>query len=141
VGHERGILTGTDAKAAIQRYLAALNAHDPDAIVACVAADFVNEHTAVGARSRLGRSAYREALPVFLRDFADLRYVPEVLIAEQGRVAAPYRMSFRHRPSGGKPVQIRGIFVFELDQAGLIKHRIDYWDSGEVARQLADPDQ
>ncbi len=59
------------------------------------------------------------------------------LICDQGRVAAPYRMSFRHRPSGDAPVSIRGIFVFSVRDDGLIAHRVDYWDSGEVARQLS----
>ena len=51
-------------------------------------------------------------------------------------MAVPYRMTFRHRPSGGTPVAVRGVFVFRVE-AGLIAHRVDYWDSGEVGRQLA----
>jgi steroid delta-isomerase-like uncharacterized protein len=121
----------------VQRYLDALNAGDADSVIACVAEDFVNEHTAIGGRNRYGRDEYRTALTGFLADFAELRYTPEFLIADGDRVAVPYRMAFRHRPSGDAPVELRGIFVFQIDAAGLIAHRIDYWDSGEVARQLA----
>jgi steroid delta-isomerase-like uncharacterized protein len=123
-------------RATVERYLEALNAADAEAVIACVAEGFVNEHTAIGGRNRYGRDEYRTALTGFLTDFAELRYAPERLIADGDRVAVPYRMTFRHRPSGDAPVDVRGIFVFQLDVAGLIAHRIDYWDSGEVARQL-----
>ena len=125
--------------ATVRRYLEALNAHDVDAIVRCVAEDFVNEHTALGGRTRRGRAEYRAALAEFLRDFADLRYHyrPGDLITDGDRVAVPYRLTFRHQPSGGRPVDVRGIFTFRIDDADLIAHRVDYWDSGEVARQLA----
>jgi steroid delta-isomerase-like uncharacterized protein len=145
-----GILTGAEpenhpqdpggevARGAVRRYLNALNAHDADAIAACVAEDFWNEHTAVGGRDRHGRAEYRAALTGFLDDFRALRYEPEALISDGERVAVPYRMTFRHHPSAGAAVDVRGIFVFRVAPDGLIAHRTDYWDSGEVARQLAD---
>jgi steroid delta-isomerase-like uncharacterized protein len=125
------------AGGAVRRYLEALNAHDVDAVVACVAEGFVNEHTAVGGQNRHGRAEYRRALVDFLRDFTELHYAAESLICDREQVAAPYRMSFRHRPSGGVPVTVRGVFVFRVDADGLIDHRIDYWDSGQVSAQLA----
>ena len=123
-------------RATVQRYLDALNAADADAVIACVAEDFVNEHTAIGGRNRYGRDEYRTALTGFLADFAELRYQPEALIADGDRVAVPYRLSFRHRPSGDAPVEVRGVFVFRINDQALIAHRVDYWDSGEVDRQL-----
>jgi len=101
-----------------------------------VTEDFVNEHTAVGGHTRRGRGEYRTALAGFLHDFAELTYVAEDLIVDGARVAVPYRLTFRHRPSGGVPVDVRGVFVFELDATGRIARRVDYWDSGQVARQL-----
>lgn len=108
-------------------------------MLACVSEDFVNEHTTVDARSRVGRAAYAAALPGFLADFDGLRYEPEVVIADGENVAVPYLMSFRHVPSGSVPVQVRGVFVFTLDppeHGGLIARRVDYWDSGQVREQL-----
>lgn len=125
------------ATAAVRRYLDGLNRHDAAAVVACVGVDFVNEHTAVGGRDRRGRDDYRAALGDFLRDFADLHYAVEDLIGSGPKVAVPYRLTFRHRPSGDVKVDVRGIFVFTVSDAGEITHRTDYWDSGEVARQLA----
>ncbi|GLY31632.1 nuclear transport factor 2 family protein [Kineosporia sp. NBRC 101731] len=121
----------------MRAYLAALNAADVEAVLACVAEDFVNEHTAVDAVSRFGKAAYAAALPGFLQDFDGLRYRAESIISDGAQVAVPYRMSFRHRPSSGAPVSVRGAFVFVLTPEGLIGRRTDYWDSGEVGRQIA----
>lgn len=52
------------------------------------------------------------------------------------RAAAEYRMSFRMASAGGRPVAIRGVFLFRVDADGRIAHRTDFWDSGEVDRQL-----
>lgn len=118
------------------RYLSALNGHDADAIAACVSEDFVNEHTSALARSVTGRASYRAALNGFLADFADLHYEVEDLVAEADRALLAYRMSFTLVSAGRKPVSIRGVFRFRVGADGLITHRTDYWDSGEVQRQL-----
>lgn len=120
----------------VEQYLAALNAHDPDAIVSCVAEDFVNEHTSTMAHSRRGRAIYREALEGFLSDFEKLHYEVEQILVDGSAVAVRYRMSFEMRSAGGRPVSVRGVFVFEVED-GLVVRRVDYWDSGEVQRQLA----
>lgn len=120
----------------VERYLAALNAHDPDAVAACVAEDFVNEHTSSMGHSRRGRADYRAALDEFLAGFENLHYEVEQLLVDGAAAAVRYRMSFELRSAGGRPVTVRGAFVFEVAD-DLITHRVDYWDSGEVQRQLA----
>lgn len=52
------------------------------------------------------------------------------------RAAAEYRMSFRMASAGGRPVAIRGVFLFRVDADGHIAHRTDFWDGSEVDRQL-----
>ncbi len=125
-----------DTRAAVEAYLAALNAHDADAAAACVAEGFVNEHTSSMGRSRKGRAEYRAALTGFLENFGDLRYVPECFLVDGESAAVPYVMTFRMRSAGDRPVRVRGVFVFTVAD-GLITRRTDYWDSGEVQRQLA----
>jgi steroid delta-isomerase-like uncharacterized protein len=125
-----------DTRAAVEAYLAALNAHDADAVAACVAEDFVNEHTSSMGQTRRGRAEYRAALPGFLDNFQDLRYVPERVLVDGEWAAVPYVITFRMRSAGDRPVRNRGVFVFTVID-GLITHRTDYWDSGEVQRQLA----
>jgi steroid delta-isomerase-like uncharacterized protein len=125
-----------DTRAAVEAYLAALNAHDADDVAACVAEDFVNEHTSSMGQSRRGRAEYRAALTGFLENFGDLHYVPERFLVDGESAAVPYVMTFRMRSAGDRPVRVRGVFVFTVD-GGLITRRTDYWDSGEVQRQLA----
>jgi steroid delta-isomerase-like uncharacterized protein len=121
-----------DTRAAVTRYLDALNGHDADAIAASVAPDFVNEHTSVLGRSLQGRQAYREALDGFLSRFEELHYEVEDIVVEDDRAALAYLMTARYE---GRPVSIRGVFRFRV-AGGLIAHRTDYWDSGEFTRQV-----
>ncbi|MCW2919553.1 MAG: hypothetical protein JWN52_7621 [Actinomycetia bacterium] len=118
---------------AVERYVAALNTGDADRIAACVSPDFHNEHTSAAGRSLRGRDAYRTALDGFLSEFEDLRYEVEDLIVEGDRAAVAYRMTFRLR---GTPVLIRGMFRIRVE-AGLLAHRVDYWDGADFARQTA----
>ena len=124
-------------RAAVLAYLDALNAHDADRVATCVSADFVNEHTAAGAVSRFGRAAYRAALDGFLADFRELRYEPEQVLVDGSRCAGPYRLTARVRSAADRAIDVRGVFVFAVDDDGLVAHRVDYWDSAEVARQLS----
>ena len=101
-----------------------------------MAEDFVNEHTSSMGHSRFGRAEYRRALEGFLAGFAKLNYEVEDLIVDGDRAAAAYRMSFEMVSAGHAPVSVRGVFRFRVDADGLIAHRVDYWDSGEVRRQL-----
>ena len=125
-----------DTRAAVEAYLAALNAHDADAVAACVAEDFVNEHTSSMGQSRKGRAEYRAAVPGFLENFGDLHYAPEGFLVDGESAAVPYVMTFLMRSAGDRPVRVRGVFVFTVAD-GLITRRTDYWDSGEVQRQLS----
>lgn len=125
-------------RAAVTDYVSALNSHDADAIAACVSEDFVNEHTAVLGRGVTGRAAYRQRLDGFLADFADLRYEIEDVVVEADRAVVAYTMTCRIVSAGSAPVRVRGVFRFRVDATGLIAHRVDYWDSGEVRRQLAE---
>jgi predicted ester cyclase len=102
-----------------------------------VSHDFVNEHTSALGRSVTGRVAYRAKLTGFLAEFADLRYHVEDIVVEGDRAMLAYTMSFLLVPAGRKPVRVRGVFRFVVGADGLIRHRVDYWDSGEVQRQLA----
>lgn len=125
-----GQLTGT--RAVVERYLAALNAGDADAVAACVSEDFHNEHTSAAGRSLTGRTAYRERLGGFLAEFENLHYDVEDLLVDDDRAAVGYRMTFAFT---GKPVDVRGMFWFRVAD-GLIAHRRDYWDGTTVQQQL-----
>jgi steroid delta-isomerase-like uncharacterized protein len=121
-----------EARIVVERYLAALNRHDADAVAECVAEDFFNEHTSAAGTSVRGRAAYRARLPAFLERFRDLHYQVEDMIVEDNRTAVAYTMTCA---VNDHPVQIRGMFRFRVD-GGLIAHRVDYWDGTEFERQV-----
>ena len=127
---------GDATRAAVERYLDALNAHDVDGIVAAVAPDFVNEHTSALAVSRRGRDEYRAALPAFLAHFDGVRYDVEDLLVDGSRAAVAYRMTAGWVDDAGArhPIVIRGMFRFQVVD-GLVSHRTDYWDGTEFTRQ------
>ncbi len=125
-----------ETRRVVERYLAALNAHDADAAAQCVSPGFVNEHTAALGTSVTGRDEYRNRLREFLQRFSDLRYEVEEWIVDGERAAVPYRMTCAVRDDRGvHPVSIRGVFRFRVAD-GEIAHRVDYWDSMEFRRQL-----
>jgi len=128
-------MSGT--RAAVDRYLEALNAHDPDAVAACVTNDFVNEHTSARGTTRRGRDAYRAALPEFLARFVGLHYAVEDVIVEGERAAVAYRMTCEWLGDDGRrhPVALRGVFRFGVVD-GLVAHRVDYWDGADFERQV-----
>jgi ketosteroid isomerase-like protein len=122
-------------RAAVDRYVAALNGHDADTIAAAVTDDFVNEHTSAQGVSRLGRAAYRDALDGFLARFRDLHYEVEDTLVEGNRAAVAYRLTAM---VDGRPLSIRGVFRLWV-RDGQVAHRVDYWDGAEAARQIGDP--
>jgi steroid delta-isomerase-like uncharacterized protein len=129
-------VTPRDATATVTAYLDALNAHDPDAIVALVAEDFFNEHTALRGNSVHGRDEYRRRLEGFLAEMDGLHYDVEAMTSQGSTVVVAYRMSALWRGAGeARPFSLRGVFWFEVDD-GLIAHRVDYRDSAEFERQV-----
>ena len=122
-------------RAAVERYVAALNGHDADAIAGAVTDDFVNEHTSALGVSRAGRAAYRAALDGFLTRFRDLLYEVEDTLVDGDRAAVAYRMT---AVVDGRPLSIRGVFRLWV-RHGQVSHRVDYWDGAEVQRQIGDP--
>jgi ketosteroid isomerase-like protein len=120
------------------RYLAALSAGDVEAVLACVADGFVNEHTSALGSSSQGRQVYRQRLPGFLAQFDGLRYELVDTICEpdpshpaDGRVAARYRLT---ASVDGHPIDIPGVMLITV-VGGEIVRRTDVWDSLTFLRQ------
>lgn len=120
----------------VRRYLAAINAHDPDAACSLVSADFFNEHPSVRGTDVHGRADYRRRLEGFLEEMADLSYDIDDLAADGGTVVVAYRMRARWNHEGTRrPFEIRGAFWFEV-RGGLIVHRVDYRDGIDFEQQV-----
>jgi ketosteroid isomerase-like protein len=112
-------------------YLAALNAGDPDRVVACVTDDFVNEHTSALGTSSAGRDEYRSRLPGFFTQFEGLRYDVVDTIVEDDRAAVRYRMSATFQD---RAIDIQGVMLFVV-RGGELARRTDVWDSLVFMRQ------
>ncbi|MEM9751691.1 MAG: nuclear transport factor 2 family protein [Pseudomonadota bacterium] len=119
VGAER-----TTGRELIASYLASFAEGRPDAVVAHVTEDFVNEHLGVLARGCEGKETYRGRLAGFLEGFQNLRYEPIEIVADGSAGAARYCMRFTQ---SGKDFEINGVMWFKISN-GLISKRTDCWD-------------
>lgn len=116
-------------------YLAAFATGDPDAVVALVTDDFVNEHTAALGSGCEGKEEYARRVPGFLASMPGLRYDVEEVIAEGDRVAAAYTLHTTFTSDGiERPIAVRGMMRFRVE-GDLVAHRVDYWDSLVFQRQ------
>ncbi|MGD9995468.1 MAG: ester cyclase [Ilumatobacteraceae bacterium] len=113
-------------------YLHSFATGDPDAVVANVTDDFVNEHTSAMGSGCQGKDEYARRVPGFLASMPGLRYDIEDVVAEGDRVMAAYTL---HTHVNDRDIAVRGVMRF-LVRDGLIAHRTDYWDS-MVFRQQA----
>ena len=106
-------------------YLAAFATGDPDAVVAHVGDEFVNEHTAAVGSGCVGRDEYARRVPGFLASMPGLRYEIEDVVAEGQKVAVAYTL---HTHVNDRDVAVRGVMRFRVED-DQIAHRIEYWDS------------
>jgi ketosteroid isomerase-like protein len=120
-----------DPAAVCVAYLAAFATGDPDLVVAHVAEDFVNEHTAALGEGSVGRDEYRRRLPGFLASMPGLAYEIEDVVSTRDRVMIAYTL---HTRVNERDIAVRGVMRF-LVHHGLITHRVDYWDSTVFRRQ------
>lgn len=147
-------MAGTVAEVATPReivstYLASFATGDPDAVAACVAADFVNEHLSELGTGSAGDDEYRRRLPGFLSTFVGARYIvlelAEIVAADRstegrsptsGGIVVRYRFEATYE---GTPIDIPGVMWLEVS-AGLIARRTDLWDSLTFLRQTGQAD-
>ncbi len=119
----------------VRTYLASFATGDPDAVAACVTADFVNEHLSELGSGCVGRDEYRRRLADFLSMFARTRYsivtIVETAAPNAGQVVVRYRFEATY---DGTPIDIPGIMWFDVT-GGLIARRTDLWDSLSFLRQ------
>jgi steroid delta-isomerase-like uncharacterized protein len=127
------------------RYLAAWNAHDPDAVAACVAEDIVWEDPALPEAAR-GRPEVAEFVRASATAFPDYRFSEPgaPAIGDEGRVAyVPWRMTATNTgpidPPGfaptGRGFEVEGVDLWRF-RGGLIWRYRAVYDFAGMARQL-----
>ena len=128
-----------------ERYLAAWNALDPDAVAACAHEDVIWRDPALPEPAH-GREGVADFVRESARSFPDLAFseLGDPATTDDGRVAyAPWLMTGTNTgpidPPGfaptGKRVELRGIDVWQF-RDGLIWRYQAVYDFSEIARQL-----
>ena len=124
----------------VSTYLASFATGDPDAVAACVTADFVNEHLSELGSGCHGRDEYRRRLPGFLSTFEGARYTiltrAEIATPGAGDVVVRYRFEATFE---GTAIDIPGVMWFDVSD-GLVARRTDLWDSLTFLRQTGQSD-
>ncbi len=131
----------------IERWVAAINAHDPAAIMEVLSEDFGWE---LGAAATTGREVSAHSWQLFFEGFPDFQMNLEQLITSEewvvlrGRMTGTHQGNFRFRGIGtyenGLPPTLRSIQIpvagiFEV-RAGLIVRNSAFWDTATLLRQL-----
>ena len=118
-----------------ESYLNSFLKGDPDFIASHVDEDFENIHTSALGEPCLGRSEYRENLNGFLEKFEGINYELIEAVSQNEKVFTSYIMTAK---VDGTPIEIAGVFQFLISD-GLIKRRIDYFDSLTFLKQIGHP--
>lgn len=118
-----------------ESYLHSFIKGDADFIASHVDENFENIHTRALGEPCLGRSVYRENLNGFLEKFEGINYELKEAVAQGEKVFTSYLMKAK---VDGTPIEIEGAFQFLISD-GLIKRRIDYFDSLTFLKQIGHP--
>lgn len=119
--------------AIVERYVAAFNSGDADAVTALFAADAVIEDP-VGVVAASGSEEIRGFYsPVIVGTGATMARTGPIR-ANAADVAFPIHVSSIH---GGQRLELDVIDVFKIDDAGKIASMKAYFDPAEVAAQLS----
>jgi flavin reductase ActVB len=132
-----------DAREVVDRLYDAYNRHALGEAAALYGADGAHEDVA-GGRHSVGPEAVRDGLGRFIAAFPDARWEVVQVVAAGPRATATYRLSGTLRSSlgpfvaDGQRLDLRGVLALELDEGGLIRRTVDYWDGAAFARQMGD---
>jgi steroid delta-isomerase-like uncharacterized protein len=142
-----GALSGSDnehpLRAVIERYNAAWNRHDVDAIVALHAADMVFDNHTAGEVAK--GPEVREHIAGIFAAWPDIAfrirrlYVRDDLVVQEWTASATHARELRRgdlvAPASGRRVQWKGLDVIPFDN-GRIKRKDVYSDSIAILRQV-----
>lgn len=106
---------------------AAVNDHDLDRVVACMADDF-RDHERTIPDAPPGREGARQAFEAFLTAFPDLRMDVEDIICEGDRCACRIHMHGTHEgelmgiPASRKPVDVETFDILRIRDGHIVEH-------------------
>lgn len=128
-----GDAASTDPAAVVARYFTAVNARDWDDLADLFAED-ATFHP-VGSRDREGRADIAAYYPAVMGGFVEGVDTP-TRVSVAGRVVTA-EISFEGRTVGGAEVAFDAVDVFDIDEEGRIARLSLWYDTRDVARQVA----
>ncbi|OLP60597.1 hypothetical protein BJF93_19950 [Xaviernesmea oryzae] len=124
--------------AIVARYVAAWNAHDPDAATAMLAPDSVYFNSSLGQEQE-ARAAIDGTMRGLFALLPDLHWrMIEQPIESASGIAFEWEVSGAYKADGQaatKPIRLRGASLFRVRDAR-ISYLADYYDSESMRRQL-----
>ena len=137
----------TPTKEIAKQWIDAINAHDPVAIQAALAEEFIWE---LGGSSTSGASVSSEAWRLWFVGFPDFSFETLQMVSEGDLVVSQLRMRGTHDgdfqfrgtnslekplPATGRAFDLPGCAVHKV-QSGKIVHLWAYWDTATLLKQL-----
>ncbi len=125
-----------------RRAFAAINAHDPDALVLCGHPDhYADELLALGRTVR-GREGVRQFFAELIAALPDIQMAVDKVLAGPDLAVVTWRLTGTFsgapfagfRPTGSR-IDLEGCDVMEI-RDGLIGHNTIYYDGAQFARQI-----
>jgi steroid delta-isomerase-like uncharacterized protein len=113
----------------VTRYIAALNAHDMDAVEALTAPDLRN-HAAIADAQ--GAAGLKRIMTKLLKAMPDMKMTCEDVIAEgdkvvcrvrvRGTQTGPFEMTVLPLPASGREVSTEQIHLFRISEGRIVEH-------------------
>ena len=128
----------SDSIRMVERFAAALSAHDLAAFAALFAADYINHQVSAAAPSPAGISAKQATVDFFasrLRAMPDLLVTIETVLAAPGRAAASFvytgtqTRTYLGVPATGRELRFTSCDIFTV-KGGLFS---EHWGMGDIA--------
>jgi steroid delta-isomerase len=120
-------------KKAVTDLIAAIQAKNQDAWLACFAEDVVS-YNPVGTPPIRGLGGMSQMFDKFVGVFKDIKFTPESLFAAGNEVAVKYTINGQGK--NGRMVAVEGINVYEVNDRGKIQTIRAYWNPTEMVAQL-----
>ena len=125
-----------------EQFLAGWSKDDPETLLAMCAETLVYEDVPVGAVLH-NKDELRGLHTMFRTAMPDLSFTLDSASGDQGTVTVEWTVTGTHTgtvdglpPATGKPAQVRGVSVINLDDTGRMTACRDYWDPATWLRQI-----
>jgi steroid delta-isomerase-like uncharacterized protein len=132
----------TDAEHLINRVVTAWNGHDAGAVIALHAPDSTVIDTGIAPPSR-GSDQILARAQMYIDGIGDLQVSPSATVGSSEFVAYEWHVTGTHAgpllgvSATGRPIDVPGSTMFELDDDGLIVAERLYWNLATLMNQIA----